>query len=181
MKNKNVIVEFFKYFTRSENRSQLIPIFLISAVFLFMPVSLFAKIGIVTSLELIKLIALVMFVFSSFYILYWGIESAYKNYKHRRAKNKYNEKIDKLISDHNANRILRNLYREHPHPARLDISNQKVRLLEEYRLITQAASPNLLPTSTYQAGKRRDGLSMNYSLTEFGENKIKEKMTKEES
>ena len=53
---------------------------------------------------------------------------------------KRKEKKDKAFNDEDAREILAQLYRCHPRASKLPMQNQKVLLLEQYQLITKAAS-----------------------------------------
>ena len=58
------------------------------------------------------------------------------------------EQQDKLFEDEDAREILAQLYRCHPRASKLPMQNQKVLLLEQYQLITKAASQAVVDMGT---------------------------------
>ncbi|MDN6034490.1 MAG: superinfection exclusion B family protein [Lactococcus lactis] len=119
----------------------------------FLPVQYLNKLHLEVFLDKYNYVVIIVF-FVSFFLLVIHFTARRSKKKEDAAFNKfYSEKQDDMFQDYQSLEILEELYREHPDAVRLPMYNQKVKLLEQYGLITKASSQAIVnmrrPTFPY--------------------------------
>jgi len=106
----------------------------------FLPIKYLKRLHLEKFLDNYNYIVLIVF-FVSFFLLVIHTSSRIAKRKKDIAFDKfYSKQQDSLFQDKEALKILEDLYAEHPKAVYLYMYNQKVKLLEQYGLITKATS-----------------------------------------
>lgn len=130
----------------------------------FFPIKYLKRLHLEKFLDNYNYIVLIVF-FVSFFLLVINISARIAKRKKDIAFNKfYSKQQDSLFQDDEALKILEYLYSKHPQAVYLYIYNQKVKLLEQYGLITKA---------TNQAIVNMDYPKFPYILQPIAEEKLK--------
>lgn len=130
----------------------------------FLPAKYLNKLHLEVFLDKYNYIVVIAF-FISFFLLVIHFTSKRSKKKEDAAFNKYySEQQDRMFQDDEALKILEQLYAEHPQAVYLYMYNQKVRLLEQFGLITKA---------TNQAVVNMNNPHFPYILQPIAEEKLK--------
>lgn len=106
----------------------------------FLPIKYLKRLHLEKFLDSYNYIVLIVF-FVSFFLLIIHFSARLSKRKKDIAFQKfYSKQQDSMFQDRQALEILEELYREHPDAVRLPMYNQKVKLLEQYGLITKASN-----------------------------------------
>ena len=130
----------------------------------FLPANYLNRLHLEEFLDKYNYIVIIVF-FVCFFLLVIHLTARHSKKKQDDAFRKfYSEQQEKMFQDAQAMQILETLYEQNPQAGWLPIYNQKVRLLEQYGLITPVAS---------QAIVNRDNPQFPYILQPIAEEKLK--------
>lgn len=90
-------------------------------------------------------IFIILFFASMYLLIVHLIIFLYKRIEEREKNNEFKKIQITLLKDFRAQKYLLQLYENNPGPTRLPVYNRKVRLLSQYKLITQASTNIVIP------------------------------------
>lgn len=140
MKNVEKVIDFLG---KPINFNIILATFFTSFLLLllnFLPPEYLVRFHIENFFDKYGFIVLIVF-FISFFLLFLHLITNYRSKKEDKAATKfYLEQQDELFDDMDALLILVKLFQSHPNAVHLPLYNQKVKLLEQFGLITKATN-----------------------------------------
>lgn len=133
-----LISKIIDLFLKPSNTGVLIGFFLTSIFifsFNFLPENLLIRIKMLNFLNKYTYIFVIIMIASFFLLVVQIIGMIVKKIKERKVYKFIRQQQEDLYNDPEAMRYLNHLYEHHPNAAKLPIYNQKVKMLEQYKLI----------------------------------------------
>lgn len=106
----------------------------------FLPLEYLKRMNLVQFFSKYGYIVLIVFLFSLFILIIQLGSITEKKRKDKKFKKHFKQQQQDLLNDELAYSYLLQLYHSHPEPVLLPLYNQKVKLLEQYELITKATT-----------------------------------------